>query len=50
MPLKLPIPAPPSAVKKRRPVPPPAHRRHRKPGKPAAPAPAAVSAAGQLPR
>ncbi len=50
MPLKLPIPAPPSAAKERRPVLPPAHRRHRKPGKPAPPAPAAVSAAGQLPR
>ena len=31
MPLKLPIPTPPQAAKKPRPVPPPAHRRHRKP-------------------
>jgi hypothetical protein len=37
MPLKLPIPTPPSAAKKPRPVPPPAHRRHRKPCQPAAP-------------
>jgi hypothetical protein len=36
MPLKLPIPTPPQAAKKPRPVPPPAHRRHRKPCQPPA--------------